>query len=425
MPPPKNILNQTPSGIMQNNKVLIFVAVVLVGGFVLFLVWKSQNNQKAGVVENNAPKPTADMSASSTEIPEWMQKYKNMKPNVMGVFIKTQTPQEIEKQAITNQKIEFKKEISDDQESTELEIQKIKDKNKIDEEKLEYEAQESPLTIAVPSPPAAANAANQTAPTADISGAVESLKAAGDALKNGKAADPVKIIGDINNQDEKLSFLKNSQTESEYLKNGLESPRSPYEIKAGTFIPAALIVGIDTDMPGSVIGQVRANVYDTVTGNYILIPQGTKVVGSYDSKITYGQSRALVVWDRLIFPDGSSINLERMQGADITGMAGLKDKLNNHYFKLYSNALLLSFVGAGYDILNNQQNQNTQYSAQQAVAANVGQQLSNVASKSIEKNMDVQPTITLSPGYKFNIIVMKDMVLKEVKDAEGTLSYSN
>ena len=424
MPPPKNILNQTPSGIMQNNKVLIFVAVVLVGGFVLFLVWKSQNNQKAVVVENNAPKPTVDMSASRTEIPEWMQKYKNMKPDAMGVFIKTHTPQEIEKQAMTNQKIEFKKEISDDQEATELEIQKIKDKNKIDEEKLEYEAQESPLTIAVPSPPAA-SAANQTAPGADINSAVENLKAAGDAIKNGKAADPVKIIGDINNQDEKLSFLKNSQMESEYLKNGLESPKSPYEIKAGTFIPAALVVGIDTDMPGSVIGQVRANVYDTVTGNYILIPQGTKVVGSYDSKITYGQSRALVVWDRLIFPDGSSINLERMQGADITGMAGLKDKLNNHYFKLYSNALLLSFVGAGYDILNNQQNQNTQYSAQQAVAANVGQQLSNVASKSIEKNMDVQPTITLSPGYKFNIIVMKDMVLKEVKDAEGTLSYSN
>ena len=128
-----------------------------------------------------------------------------MKPDAMGVFIKTQTPQEIEKQAITNQKIEFKKAVSDDQEATELEIQKIKDKNKIDEEKLEYEAQESPLIIAVPSPP---GAANQTAPTADLNSAVENLKAAGDALKDGKAADPAKIIGDINNQDEKLNFLK-------------------------------------------------------------------------------------------------------------------------------------------------------------------------------------------------------------------------
>ena len=95
-------------------------------------------------------------------------------------------------------------------------------------------------------------------------------------------------------------------------------------------------------MPGSVIGQVRANVYDTVTGNYILIPQGTKVVGSYDSKITYGQSRALVVWEQaLFFQMVSSIDLEKMQGADITGYAGLKDKLNNHYFKLYSNALIV------------------------------------------------------------------------------------
>ena len=281
----------------------------------------------------------------------------------------------------------------------------------------------SPLSVSVSAPPATAS---QTTPS-DLNGEMDKLKKAEEAVKEGKAPDPVKVASDPNNQDEKLNFLKSAPTDSEYLKNGLENPKSPYEVKAGSYIPAALISGINSDMPGSVKGQVRENVYDTVTGNYILIPQGTTIVGEYDSKVTFGQSRVLVVWERLIFPDGASINLEKMQGVDIAGYAGFKEKLNNHYLKIYGNALLLSLVGAGYDILTNNNNSsaNSQYNAQQAVAANVGQQLSDVASKTLQRNMDVQPTITISPGFTFNIIVMKDMVLKEIKDAEGTLAYSN
>ncbi|MDE2028192.1 MAG: TrbI/VirB10 family protein, partial [Candidatus Omnitrophica bacterium] len=245
-----------------------------------------------------------------------------------------------------------------------------------------------------------------------------------DALKN-TGQGQGSVVVDPNNQDEKKDFLRSSPEGGDYLSKGLQTPRSRYEIKAGTYIPGALVSGINSDMPGSVKGVVRQNVYDTVSGNYILIPQGTQIIGSYDSKVTFGQNRVLVVWDRLIFPDGSSIDLDRMQGVDISGYAGLNERVNNHYFKMYANALLLSFVGAGYDALNNNSsNNNGQLNAQQQVAANVGQQLSNVASKTLEKNIDVQPTITVSPGHRFNIIVMKDMILKEVKDAEGTLAYS-
>jgi type IV secretion system protein VirB10 len=415
---PTELFDQSPKNVPQNNKKLFFLGFIIVGGLAVYFLFAAQNSQKT-VVKENRPKPNMSLSMTKDQLPECLIKHKDEKPFSMGAMAKPQTPQEIEKQVIKNNEIELKKEVADDQEATQLEIQKIEDKNKIDEKNLEYIAQQSSLTIVVPSPPGAAPAGSQSS-TADLSNEISKMSGITGAAKE-KAPDAEKLIGDINNQDEKLAFLNKSETQSDYLKKGLEKSKSPYEVKAGTFIPAALMVGVNTDMPGSVIGQVRENVYDSVSGNYILIPQGTKVVGSYDSKITYGQSRALVVWDRLIFPDGSSIDLERMQGADISGMAGLKDKLNNHYFKLYSNALLLSFVGAGYDILNNQQNQNNQYNAQQAVAANVGQQLSNVASKSIEKNMDVQPTITISPGYKFNIIVMKDMILNEVKDADGTL----
>lgn len=420
MPPPRNILNQSPKGIQQSNRIIIVGLVLVFIIAILYLTYKAQGNRKEEVVEHKS-QPTVDVSTKDNG-PEWVQKYKDMKLAITQV-VKPQTPQEIEKKVINDQQTALQQSVIEDQTATQLEIQKIEDKNKIEEKKLEIEAMKSPLSVSVSAPPATAS---QTTPS-DLNGEMDKLKKAEEAVKEGKAPDPVKVASDPNNQDEKLNFLKSAPTDSEYLKNGLENPKSPYEVKAGSYIPAALISGINSDMPGSVKGQVRENVYDTVTGNYILIPQGTTIVGEYDSKVTFGQSRVLVVWERLIFPDGASINLEKMQGVDIAGYAGFKEKLNNHYLKIYGNALLLSLVGAGYDILTNNNNSsaNSQYNAQQAVAANVGQQLSDVASKTLQRNMDVQPTITISPGFTFNIIVMKDMVLKEIKDAEGTLAYSN
>ena len=173
----------------------------------------------------------------------------------------------------------------------------------------------------------------------------------------------------------------------------------------------ALITGVNSDLPGSVIAQVRENVYDTVTGNYLLIPQGTKLIGGYDSQISFGQDRALVVWNRMIYPDGKSINLENMQGVDVAGYAGFRDKVNHHYFRIYGNALLLSLVGAGYELLKDENDTNN---AQEVVADAVGQQLAQVASEMIRKNLNIQPTITIRPGYKFNVLVMKDMILENL-----------
>ena len=175
-------------------------------------------------------------------------------------------------------------------------------------------------------------------------------------------------------------------------------------------------------MPGSVNAQVTENVYDTVTGNYLLIPQGTKLVGEYNSNVTFGQNRVQVVWNRIIFPDGASLNLEKMQGVDIAGNSGFQDKVNNHYLRIYGNAVLLSLMGAGYDILNQKAEQSTD--PRETVAASVGQKLADVSGQTLQKNMDVQPTLIIDPGYKFKIIVMKDIVLEEIKDAEGTLSYT-
>lgn len=230
------------------------------------------------------------------------------------------------------------------------------------------------------------------------------------------------LVANINNQDGKQAFLKKGDADDNYLENTKKRPRSVYEVKAGSYIPAALITGINSDLPGNVNAQVTDNVYDTVTGNYLLIPQGAKLVGEYNSNLTFGQNRVQVVWNRIIFPDGSSIDLEKMQGADISGFTGFQDKVNNHYLRIYGNAVLLSLMGAGYDILNKQAEQSTD--PRETVAASVGQKLADVSSQSLQKNMDVQPTVIIDPGYKFKIIVMKDMVLENIEDAQGTLSYT-
>ena len=227
---------------------------------------------------------------------------------------------------------------------------------------------------------------------------------------------------DINNQDGKQAFLKKSDADDDYLESSKKKPRSPYEVKAGSYIPAALITGINSDLPGSVNAQVTENVYDTVTGNYLLIPQGAKLVGEYNSNLTFGQKRVQVVWNRIIFPDGKSIDLEKMQGVDIGGYTGFQDKVDNHYLRIYGNAVLLSLMGAGYDILNQKAEQSTD--PRETVAASVGQKLADVSGQTLEKNMDVQPTLIIDPGYKFKIIVMKDMVLENIEDAQGTLAYT-
>ena len=230
------------------------------------------------------------------------------------------------------------------------------------------------------------------------------------------------LATDINNQDGKQAFLKKVDSDDDYLENSKNKPRSPYEVKAGSYIPAALITGINSDLPGSVNAQVTENVYDTITGNYLLIPQGTKLVGEYNSNVTFGQNRVQVVWNRIIFPDGASLNLGKMQGVDIAGNAGFQDKVDNHYLKIYGNAVLLSLMGAGYDILNQKAEQTTD--PRETVAASVGQKLADVSGQTLQRNMDVQPTLIINPGYKFKIMVMKDIVLEEIKDAEGTLAYT-
>ena len=215
-----------------------------------------------------------------------------------------------------------------------------------------------------------------------------------------------------NMQSEKAAFLQAASQKDDkfYLNSKLTKPVSPYEVKAGTIIPATLLTGIDSDLPGQITAQVSQNVYDTVTGNYLLIPQGTRVIGVYDSKVAYGQSRVLIAWTRLIYPNGDSFDLEGQPGVDLMGMAGLHDLVDNHYVRIFGSALMFSMFGA-LGQLSQPQQANGILTNQQIIYGAIGQQMSQTGAQLVEKNINIQPTLKIRPGANFNILLTRDMVL--------------
>jgi len=218
------------------------------------------------------------------------------------------------------------------------------------------------------------------------------------------------IGGDQNQQARKEAFIEDENDEV-YNSHGLISPRSPYQVMAGNLIPAALVTGLNSDLPGQVIGQVTENVYDTVTGNHLLIPQGSRLMGRYDSVIAFGQSRALVVWARLILPNGDSIQLDNLAGSDAQGFAGLKDRVDNHTWKFLKGAVLSSLLSVSSELASDDGDRLTR------ALQNAGQDTANIAGQRIiERNLNVQPTLKVRPGWRFNVIVSRDLILKPYGD---------
>lgn len=217
-------------------------------------------------------------------------------------------------------------------------------------------------------------------------------------------------VPDPNGQAEKAAFLQRDPAKDVYLNAKREAPRSRTEIKAGSVIPAVMIGGINSDLPGQIVGQVSRNVYDTASGRYLLIPAGAKVVGVYDSRVTNGQSRVLVAWERIIFPDGSSISIGGMPGTDQAGYSGFRDKVDRHTLRIFRDALFLSVISAGAQ-LSQPQNSNGDLNASQIATAALGQQFSQVGAEMIRRNMNIQPTLKIRPGYQFNVMITKDVIL--------------
>lgn len=215
-----------------------------------------------------------------------------------------------------------------------------------------------------------------------------------------------------NQQDRKQAFLAGTPEADVYLARQRKGAIAPsQEIKAGWVIPGVMISGIKSDLPGQIIGQVREAVYDSATSTQCLIPPGSRLVGTYDSGVTLGQKRALAVWRRIIYPDGSSISMDNMPGADVGGYAGFNDKVNNHYLRIFSSGLMLSVFSAGIQLSQPQASNGENYSSSQIIAGSIGQQMGEIGMQMAQRNMNIQPTLEIRPGYEFNIMVTKDLIL--------------
>lgn len=214
--------------------------------------------------------------------------------------------------------------------------------------------------------------------------------------------------GSIQNmQDRKLSFVNASVDRRTVSPDTLANPASRYVVQAGSVIPAALITGIRSDLPGQVTAQVTENVYDSPTGEFLLIPQGAKLVGVYDSQVAFGQDRVLLVWTRLIMPDGRSIVLERQPGADTQGFAGLEDQVDQHWDRLFLAAGVSTLLGVGSELGASGNDSDIV----QALRRGSSQSLNQVGQQVVQRNLNIQPTLTIRPGFPVRVIVNRDLVL--------------
>jgi type IV secretion system protein VirB10 len=210
-----------------------------------------------------------------------------------------------------------------------------------------------------------------------------------------------------NMQDRKLAFANAEPDRRTVSPDRLASTASPYVVQAGTIIPAALITGIRSDLPGTITAQVTENVYDSPTGSYLLIPQGARLIGQYDSQVAFGQSRVLLVWNRLILPDGASVVLERQEGADAEGFSGLEDEVDHHWSQLFRAAALSTLLGVGTSLGSS----NNESDIAKAIRESAQNSAGNVGQQIVGRQLDVQPTLTVRPGFPVRVIVNRDLVL--------------
>ena len=217
-----------------------------------------------------------------------------------------------------------------------------------------------------------------------------------------------------NGQDSKLLFVNAPVDRRTTAPDRLSRPASPFVVQAGTIIPAALITGIRSDLPGQLTAQVTENIYDSPTGRARLIPQGARLIGIYDSQVAFGQSRVLLVWTRLIMPNGRSVVLERQAGADAAGYAGLEDEVDNHWGALFKAALLSTLLGVGSE-LGSTTGTGGNSDVITALRRGSSDSLNQTGQKVVQRNLNIQPTLTIRPGFPVRVIVNRDLVLEPYK----------
>ncbi|QDX27025.1 TrbI/VirB10 family protein [Sphingomonas suaedae] len=232
------------------------------------------------------------------------------------------------------------------------------------------------------------------------------------AVVSAVAAPTAPSSGD-SDQSGKRNFLRAYEGAPTESGHRVTQPTSPYVVQAGSVIPAALITGIRSDLPGIITAQVTQNIYDSVTGRHLLIPQGSRLIGEYDSQVSFGQSRVLLAWDRLIRPDGRSIQLDRLPGADAAGYSGLQDRVNQHWGGILRAALISTLLNVGTEVGNGNDDDLIR-----ALRQGTSESIGRTGQDLVRRQMSVQPTLTIRPGFQLRVIVTRDIVMTPAGDVK-------
>lgn len=256
------------------------------------------------------------------------------------------------------------------------------------------------------------SSATKAAP-ATTAAAIQPEQASGNQAFNPATAStqPTDPTAVQNRQDQKEAFLTNGGDTATRNPASLQLPASPYQVMAGTIIPAALVTGINSDLPGQVIANVTEAVYDTATGRFLLIPQGSRLIGRYDSQVSFGQRRVLLVWTRLILPDTSSISLDRLPGIDPAGYAGLEDGVDWHWDRILAGAALSTLLGVGAELAA-PNNSGSTGGVTVAVRQSAQDTVNQVGQEITKRNVSIQPTLIIRPGFPMRVMVNKDLILR-------------
>ncbi|MBE9606029.1 TrbI/VirB10 family protein [Acetobacteraceae bacterium H6797] len=217
--------------------------------------------------------------------------------------------------------------------------------------------------------------------------------------------------GATGTQDRHTAFLNGPVDRQTVALDRIMAPASPYILQAGAVIPAAMITGIRSDLPGQITAQVTENVYDSPTGSLLLIPQGTRIIGQYDAGVTFGQRRVLLVWNRLILPNGRSIVLKRQPGADASGYAGLEDGVDYHWWDLMKAAGLSTLLGIGTELATDDEDRLIR-----AIRDGAQDTINRAGQQIVQRQLQVAPTLTIRPGFPVRVIVTRDLVLEPYRN---------
>lgn len=270
--------------------------------------------------------------------------------------------------------------------------------------KLEAEAAKAPVFFQLAATARSARGEDQTASSASLSSELLALSRPPALSTSSSSLDP-------NMQDRKLAFASGAQSTDTVNPSRIADPLSPDQLMAGSVISAALVTGLNSDLPGGIVAQVTQPVFDTVTGRTLLIPAGARLIGRYQSEVSFGQSRALVTWDRIIFPDGASISISE-PGTDAAGYAGLRDRTDHHWDRIFAAAGLATILGIGAELGTDDGD------LERAVRRGVGDTVNEAGQRVVDRNLGIQPTITVRPGWPVRVTVTRDLVLRPYSQGE-------